>query len=151
MYSSIYKAELALAEPLEDVFSFFADPRNLQLTPPWLHFKVLTRGPIVLRAGTLIDYGLRLRGFRIQWQSEITIWEPPHWVVDEQKLGPCRSWPHEHRFEPRGDGTLVLDLVRYAPPGGWLLDKLFVRRDLQKVFEFRRLKLLALFGARESR
>ena len=57
-------------------------------------------------------------------------------------------WIHEHRFEAREGGTQVTDQVRYAVPGGRLIDWLFVRGDVERVFQFRRQKLLALFGPR---
>ncbi|MEI7938236.1 MAG: SRPBCC family protein [Verrucomicrobiota bacterium] len=143
------RSEIWLPRPLEEVFDFFADARNLQaLTPDWLDFSVLTPAPILMRAGTLIDYRLRLRGFPIRWQSEITAWEPPHRFVDEQRRGPYKLWIHEHRFEARDGGTLVGDFVRYAAPGGWLVEWLFVRRDVERIFQFRREKLLALFDKR---
>jgi hypothetical protein len=41
---------------------------------------------------------------------------------------------------------MVTDFVRYAAPGGWLVDWLFVRRDVERIFQFRRDKLLAQFG-----
>lgn len=109
-------------------------------------FSILTPGPIVMRPGTLIDYRLRLRGFRIRWQSEITAWDPPHRLVDEQRRGPYTLWIHEHRFEARSGGTWVGDCVRYAVPGGKLIDRLFVRRDMERIFQFRREKLQSLFG-----
>ena len=38
------------ARPRDEVFAFFADPRNLaRITPPWLHFQVLTPGTIDLQ------------------------------------------------------------------------------------------------------
>jgi ligand-binding SRPBCC domain-containing protein len=140
-------SEIWLPRPLEEVFAFFADAGNLQtLTPEWLDFTILTPRPIQMRAGTVIDYRLRLRGIPIRWRSEITAWEPPHRFVDEQRRGPYRLWVHEHRFETRDGGTQVADLVRYAVPGGRLVDWLFVRRDVERIFQFRREKLLALFG-----
>jgi ligand-binding SRPBCC domain-containing protein len=48
--------------PLEQVFEFFSQARNLEeLTPPWLRFSVVAPGPIEMREGTLIEYRLRVR------------------------------------------------------------------------------------------
>lgn len=141
-----YQGELWLPKPPEQVFAFFANAQNLQaITPDWLDFRILTPGPIVMSPGTLIDYRLRLHGFPLRWRTEITAWEPPHRFVDEQRRGPYRIWIHEHRFEARGGGTVASDLVRYVPPGGWLIDRLFVRRDIQTIFEYRKKKLLEVF------
>jgi hypothetical protein len=38
-----------------------------------------------------------------------------------------------------------LDRVDYAVLGGTLVDRLFVRRNVERIFEFRRKKLLELF------
>ena len=126
----------------DEVFLFFSDARNLEsLTPPLLRFEILSRGPLEMRAGLLIDYRLRLRGWPMRWQTEITAWEPPHRFVDEQRRGPYRAWIHEHRFEERDGGTLVMDRVRYRVPGGAVVDRLLVRRDLRRIFLFRRSRL----------
>jgi hypothetical protein len=133
------QAELWLPRRCEEVFPFFADAFNLEfITPPWLKFEVLTPRPIQMRAGLRIDYRLRLRGFPLRWQSEITAWEPPCRFVDEQRCGPYRAWVHEHTFEDRDSGTLTRDLVRYDVIGGRLINALFVRRDLEKVFHFQK-------------
>lgn len=140
-------SSVTLPRPLDAVFPFFSDARNLErLTPPWLRFSVLTPGPIEMRPGATIDYRLRLRGVPLRWRSEITVWEPPFRFVDEQRRGPYRLWIHEHRFEEVDGRTLARDDVRYAVPGGWLADRLLVRRDLQRVFEYRRAVLRDLFG-----
>jgi hypothetical protein len=133
------QAELWLPRRCEEVFPFFADAFNLEfITPPWLKFEVLTPRPIQMRAGLRIDYRLRLRGFPLRWQSEITAWEPPCRFVDEQRCGPYRAWVHEHTFEDRDSGTLTRDLVRYDVIGGRLINALFVRRDLERVFHFQK-------------
>jgi len=35
--------------------------------------------------------------------------------------------------------------VRYYPRGGTLMNRLFVRRDVEKIFEYRRTRLLETF------
>ena len=132
-----------------EVFPFFADASNLEaLTPEWLNFCILTPRPIRMEVGALIDYRIRLRGVPLRWRTRITAWEPPARFVDEQIRGPYRAWIHEHTFTERDGGTEVRDFVRYAVPGGELVHRFFVRRDVEKIFEFRREKLLELFGER---
>lgn len=144
--------ELWLPQPIETVFDYFSDARHLQdLTPPWLHFHVITPGPIEMRAGALIDYRLRLHGIPIRWRTEITDWEPPYRFVDTQLRGPYRLWRHLHTFEEHDGGTLVKDVVDYAVPGGFLVERWLVRGDLQRIFTFRRDRLPGLVSAAEPR
>lgn len=141
-------ASLWLPRASEEIFPFFADAGNLEtLTPPWLRFEILTPPPISLAVGTLIDYRLRIHGWPIRWRTRISAWEPPYRFVDEQLRGPYRVWIHEHTFTPADAGTLVRDVVRYRPLGGALVDRLFVRRDVRRIFHYRQVQLAARFGA----
>ena len=133
---------MTLPRPRTEVFTFFADPGNLEtLTPPWLRFHILTPQPVIMRVGALIDYRLRVHGLPVRWQSEITAWEPPVRFVDEQRRGPYRVWIHEHTFEEGDGGTEVWDRVRYIVLGGRLVNRLLVRRDLRAIFSFRQKRL----------
>ena len=141
------ETELWLPRPLGEVFAFFSDAANLEaLTPPWLHFRILTPKPIAMHAGTLIDYSIRVHGIPISWQSEITVWDPPNRFVDVQRRGPYRRWDHTHSFAAVSGGTLVSDSVEFDVPfsfaAGW-----FVKRDVGKIFDFRHQSLLRRFGA----
>ena len=145
-----FHSELWLPRRRDEVFPFFAEARNLEtLTPPWLNFEVLTPPPIKLRAGARIDYRLRVHGLPLRWRTEITEWNPPHRFVDVQLRGPYTLWHHTHTFEERDGGTLCVDDVRYRPRGGTLMNRLFVRRDVESIFAFRRQRLARLF--RENR
>jgi ligand-binding SRPBCC domain-containing protein len=136
-----------LPRPLDVVFRFFADAGNLEaLTPPWLRFEILTPLPIDMRAGTIIEYRLRLHGVALRWQSEITAWEPPHRFVDEQRQGPYRKWIHQHTFTPCNNGSEMRDFVRYLVPGGGLVNLLFVQREVRRIFEYRSRKLSDFFS-----
>ncbi len=148
MREFLFEDELVLPRPVEEVFSFFADARNLQvITPPWLGFEILPPVPEAIEAGTRIDYRIRLRGIPLRWRTVITAWEPPRRFVDEQLKGPYRRWIHEHVFEARDGGTICRDRVRYAVPGGRVIDALFVRPDVGRIFAFRKRRLAELFGA----
>jgi ligand-binding SRPBCC domain-containing protein len=141
------ETRLLLPKPLEVIFPFFADAGNLErITPPWLHFEIRTPIPIEMRAGTIIDYRLRLHGIALRWQSEITEWDPPCHFVDEQRYGPYRRWIHEHTFTESNRNSQIFDFVKYDPPGGWIANFLFVRRDVCRIFAYRTQKLLDLFS-----
>ena len=130
---------LASAEPIAIISDIHG---NLEaLTPAWLRFEILTPRPIGMRAGALIDYRLRVRGWPVRWQTRIAIWEPPARFVDEQLRGPYRLWRHEHTFAEEAGGTRVRDVVHYAVLGDAVVNALFVRPDLRKIFSYRQEKL----------
>jgi ligand-binding SRPBCC domain-containing protein len=131
-----------VALPIEEAFAFYGDARNLeQITPPWLGFE-LTSTPEEMGVGALIEYELELHRVPIHWQTRIEIWEPPHRFVDVQLRGPYALWNHTHSFEADGpDATLIGDRVRYSIPFGplgSLAHVLFVKRDVNRIFDFRR-------------
>jgi len=133
--------EQFLSHPVEKVFAFFTDAYNLErITPPQLRFRVLTPGPIELRAGSLIEYRLHLHGLPLDWLTQIEQWELDVGFVDNQLAGPYRLWHHTHSFEARDGGTFMRDLVRYALPA-WPLGELgraLVSHELATIFDFRR-------------
>jgi ligand-binding SRPBCC domain-containing protein len=145
MKKSFFLCEVLLPKAVSQIFPFFGNARNLQLiTPPWLRFEILTPDPIVMQEGALIDYRISLRGVPLRWRTRIELWDPPRRFIDVQIKGPYRLWHHEHLFEPRGQNTLCVDRLEYAVPGGLIIDRLFVRRDIEQIFAFRHEKLLEL-------
>jgi ligand-binding SRPBCC domain-containing protein len=147
MKEFMFAAEIWLPRPLDEVFPFFSEARNLEvLTPPWLKFEVLTPSPVVMRPGTLIDYRIKIHGVPIRWRTEITDWKPPYRFVDVQLNGPYKLWHHTHTFIERDGGTLCRDDVRYRPRGGALTNWLFVRRDIERIFQYRQQRLLEVFS-----
>lgn len=148
MKEFFFESDLWLPSPLQRVFAFFSEARNLEtLTPPWVHFEVLTPAPIAMAPGTLIDYQIRIRGFPVRWRTEIVEWNPPHSFVDVQLRGPYTLWHHTHSFAERDGGTLCSDKVRYRPRGGAIINWLFVRRDVEKIFKYRCDRLKEIFKA----
>ena len=143
--------EQVVRAPVAEVFSFFARARNLErITPPWLRFEVLSPEPREgMRAGTLIEYRLRLHGLPLRWLTRIEEWDEERTFVDRQLRGPYRLWHHRHEFAPAAEGTVVRDRVDYAlrlGPLGELARRAFVARDLERIFDFRRDAVATLLG-----
>jgi ligand-binding SRPBCC domain-containing protein len=139
-------SEVMLPAPLQQTFDFFADAANLErLTPPWLRFRILTPMPVTMREGLEIDYRIMLYGLPIPWRSRIDVWEPRRRFVDRQVLGPYQWWRHEHLFTAHRDGTAVVDRVEYVPRLRWLSLPV-VRRDVERIFAYRRATLLRHFS-----
>jgi ligand-binding SRPBCC domain-containing protein len=135
-------SEVVLPVPVDRAFAFFADAWNLErITPPWLEFRIRTRPPIDLREGTLLDYRIALHGVPLPWRTRIDVWEPGVRFVDRQVIGPYHWWRHEHRFEAAAGGTRIIDHVEYLPRVAWL-SRRWVRRDVERIFAFRRTALL---------
>lgn len=147
MHPFLFEDSLWIEQPRERVFEFFSDASNLQrITPEWLHFQIITPSPLKIGEGTLIDYRLRVHGFPIRWRTRIVSWDPPYRFVDEQLKGPYRLWHHTHTFEEKNSGTLMHDRVQYMPIGGWLINRLFVKRDVASIFAYRTTRLAGCFA-----
>ncbi len=145
--------EQILDLPPAEVFEFFSRPENLaRITPPAMRFTILTPLPIAMKPGALIDYTVRTLGLSVRWTTLITEFDPPHRFVDVQLKGPYAFWHHTHRFEEvdHGNGrvgTRIIDEVRYALPFGPLGELarlLVVKRELEKIFDFRRRVIVGL-------
>ena len=139
-----------LPRPIDEVFSFFSRPDNLQaITPPWLDFQMVET-PDNLQRGALIRYRLRWRWIPIRWTTEITVWDPPHNFVDRQITGPYLLWNHQHSFAAHDGGTLMRDFVTYAlplGPVGGMARGFLVKRDVESIFNFRARTMRQLFPA----
>jgi ligand-binding SRPBCC domain-containing protein len=138
-------ADSWVSAPRDRVFPFFMDAGNLQaLTPPWLHFEVLTPPPLIMRDGLTIVYRIRLHGVPLRWTSLIAAFDPPRGFVDRQIAGPYRHWTHTHRFFEERGGTRMTDQVDFDVPFRWLAGAL-VARELKGIFTYRHEAFLRLF------
>ncbi len=146
----VLERETIIPAPRARVFPFFADARNLErITPDALKFRILTDGPIEMRAGAVIDYRLSLSGLPFRWRTLIEVWDPPNRFVDLQTKGPYALWRHTHSFDDLPDGTTRMrDRVEYALPFGPLgrvVRRLVVGRQLERIFGFRQKIIADLF------
>ena len=143
------------SEPVK-VWEFLSTPSNLNnLTPPDLHFKILSEVPDKMYNGLTILYEIQIPVFgKRRWLTEIKHIQEGTFFVDEQRIGPYKFWYHQHRIEGLEDRrTRILDRVLYQLPFGYigtLVYKLLVKNILGEIFDYRAQRLLELFGAENS-
>ncbi len=141
-----------IPRPRSEVFEFFSKPEHLTLlTPPGLGFHILTPVPIGMDKGALIDYTIRVAGVPVRWTTLITLFDPPARFVDVQLKGPYAYWHHVHEFSAVDGGTEMSDTVRYGIPAGVLggiVQKLFVKRQLEQIFNYREEQLKKILPPR---
>ena len=147
---------------LEQVFLFFANPRNLprimppetgtemvelRLVPPSGGSASIADHTSLAGIGSEIVTSFRVARFlpfRAQWIAAITEFEWNHHFADVQEKGPFKSFHHRHDLhaETRDgvNGTVVRDVIEYDVGFGWLgelLQKVFVSGQLRRTFEYR--------------
>ncbi len=130
---------------LSTAWDFFSNPANLQkITPAYLGFEITSDPQFLgkMYQGQIITYKVRpLLGIALPWMTEIRHVSEGKFFVDEQRIGPYALWYHQHHFseDPNG-GVIMTDLVHYKlplGPLGWLAHRLFVKRQLNHIFDFR--------------
>lgn len=146
-----YHTSIWLPQPIEKVFDFFCDATNLEdITPDLLQFKVLGMSTETIQEGTTLEYQLKIHGIPKRWKTLIERWDPPHCFVDTQLEGPYSLWHHTHQFTPMRGGTMMSDTVIYQPPlgpFGRLAKMLFIKKDIESIFDYRRKVILEKFGS----
>lgn len=143
----LLQSSIRLPLPRDEVFLFFADAFNLErITPPHLHFHILTPAPIRMATGTRIDYRLSLYRVPFSWTSLISDWNPPSRFVDQQIRGPYKRWVHTHEFFDEDGATLIRDRVEYELPLRPLgeLAHPWISYELGRIFRFRNKTIRAL-------
>lgn len=137
-------------QPVEKIFEFFSNADNLKtLTPDFLGFKVLSQSTDKLEKGTRLDYRIGLHGIPVRWQTLILEFKDGEMFRDTQTKGPYALWFHTHEFIPSNGGTVIRDKVYYRLPVDYFTDPVahpFVRKDLEKIFMYRRAKVEELFA-----
>lgn len=147
-----FRKEQSLPLDIHTAWKFFSNPANLAaITPAEMAFRITSAFlPEKMYAGQIITYRVKpISGISVSWVTEITQVNEPHFFVDEQRSGPYSLWHHQHHFKEIEGGVLMTDIVHYALPFGFaglIAGGLLVKKQLQKIFNYREQKLITLFG-----
>lgn len=148
----ILERKIILDADPDTIWEFLSTPLNLnELTPPDLHFRILSEVPERMYNGLTILYEIQIPAFgKHRWLTEIKHIQEGCFFIDEQRMGPYNLWYHQHRIEPCGEGkTRMVDRVFYQLPFGVLgrlVHRLWVQNMLEEIFNYRAGQLVKLFG-----
>lgn len=128
-----YRRETYVDAPFEDVWAFHSTIEGLEaLTPGFMNLEVEAvtgpegeTDPEELDAGSRIDLSVQPFGIGPRQHMVSVIADREHgdgagMFQDTMESGPFAEWEHTHRFFSDGDGTRLVDHVRYDFPGGAL-------------------------------
>jgi ligand-binding SRPBCC domain-containing protein len=156
MASQIIKSVQQIPASLDELWAFFSDPRNLvKMTPASMDFRIIsTHHGTDIYPGQIIEYKLRpVAGISVYWMTEITHVKLHTFFVDEQRKGPYALWHHQHHFKTIPGGVEMTDLVHYRIPFGIIgkiANTVFVRKKLERIFQYRRKVIESQFGLMPS-
>ena len=136
---------------LDECWSFFSSPRNLQkITPSDMGFEITDYDERTVYPGQVIQYKVRpLFGITLSWMTVITAVKENSYFIDEQRFGPYALWHHKHFFEATPEGVKMTDVVHYGLPLGFLgriMNTVVVKSKLKEIFEFREKAVDAMFN-----
>ena len=136
---------------VEEAWDFLSDPANLKIiTPDYMSFDILSGSERKMFPGQIIQYIVTpIAGIKTKWVTEITHVQDLKYFVDEQRFGPYDLWHHKHFLKEIPGGVEMEDIVDYKLPFGILgqmVHPFLVKPKLNEIFDYRRQKLLELFG-----
>ena len=150
---SIYTLQRSQRLPIdvETAWKFLSDPKNLKvITPDYMGFDIVSGADRPMYPGQIIQYIVKpVAGIKNKWVTEITHVKEGEYFVDEQRFGPYKLWHHKHFIKAIPGGVEMHDIVDYKLPFGKLgqfAHPFLVKPKLEEIFEYRRKKLIELFG-----
>ena len=150
MYQYTSKQELSTS--IKEAWIFLSDPKNLKrITPDYMGFDIISGADRSMFPGQIIQYRLTpILNIPFRWVTEITHVKEGVYFVDEQRFGPYTFWHHKHFIKKTSNGVIMEDIVDYKlplGPLGWLAHKLFVRKKVKQIFDYREKALNEIFNS----
>ncbi|GER59356.1 SRPBCC family protein [Patiriisocius marinus] len=135
----------------EVAWEFLSNPKNLKtITPDYMGFNILSGADRPMYSGQIIQYIVTpVLGIKTKWVTEITHVVNNSYFVDEQRFGPYSLWHHKHFIKEIPGGVEMEDVIDYKVPMGilgQLVHPIIVKPKLDEIFNYRREKLIELFG-----
>jgi ligand-binding SRPBCC domain-containing protein len=149
IYTKSSKQNLPIT--IQEAWAFLSNPKNLKtITPDYMGFIIESGADRPMFPGQIIEYIVTpVLGIKTKWVTEITHVQELLYFVDEQRFGPYSLWHHKHFLKEIPGGVEMEDVIHYKIPMGFigqLAHPILVKPKLDEIFDYRRKKLIDLFG-----
>lgn len=149
IYTKSSKQNLPIT--IQEAWAFLSNPKNLKtITPDYMGFIIESGADRPMFPGQIIEYIVTpVLGIKTKWVTEITHVQELRYFVDEQRFGPYSLWHHKHFLKEIPGGVEMEDIIHYKIPMGFigqLVHPILVKPKLDEIFDYRRKKLIDLFG-----
>lgn len=135
-----FETSFTVNAPIEAVAAFHGETSILKkLSPPPLFMQIHEFG--AMEEGMVAKFTMWFGPVPVYWEaihSNVTA----NGFTDTQRIGPLKSWQHNHRFvAERENVTRIYELIQYEHPPGWrglLTRLLFAKPGLHFLFLYRK-------------
>lgn len=141
---TIIESSIAIEAPIEAVFDFHTDTKNLGLiSPPWMKSKLIRESGDGM--GKIIEIQVtQYNIFPSHWIVRIEEFERPFRLTDLVLSGPMKYFKHTRTFsQPCASLTELKDHLEYEVPFGFIgqiADTISIKKMVEQMFEFRHKK-----------
>jgi len=136
-----FEHQQRLACSVESLFDFLSRPRNVvRLSQPESRLTFIDP-PEVIGTGDELEFEVRAYGTTQSVVHEIITVERPRLILERMLHGPLEELEHEHQFAADAEGAILIDRIRFIPPGGMiglLLTEARLRKSFEESFAYRR-------------
>lgn len=126
-----------IAAPVERVFDLSRNIELHQISTASTNEKAIegtTSG--LINKGETVTWQARHLFKQRKFTSKITELEKPALFTDEMVAGDFKSFHHEHHFKAVQNGTIMIDLVEFETPYGFIgkiTDRIFLRSYIERL------------------
>ena len=139
-----FKYKTKIKQPLNNVFDFYSNPRNINLLTPWFA-KVSCTPEKKISKNEVFTIEINMFGIKNKVEILIKNYEENKLFTDLQIKGPFNYWEHNHIFKYENNETIMYDVINYNSKFK-LLDKMYIFHLIFKIlFYYREKKILAIF------
>ena len=139
-----FKYKTKIKQPLNNVFDFYSNPKNINLLTPWFA-KVSCTPEKKISRNEVFTIEINMLGIKNKVEILIKNYEENKLFTDLQIKGPFNYWEHNHIFKYENNETIMYDVINYNSKFK-LLDKMYIFHLIFKiVFYYREKKILAIF------